>query len=75
MDGIASAQEKGIRFGRKPALSEKQQNAIRRLRNNEAFTIAQLMEQMHSEEAEDTAFDEAEFEDEEDGPAMIPTPH
>ena len=44
MDGIAKAKAKGVQFGRKPALSEKQQAMIRRLRESEGFTIAQLME-------------------------------
>ncbi len=44
MDGIAKAQAKGIRFGRKPALTEKQQASIRRLREHDGYTIAQLME-------------------------------
>jgi len=44
MDGIAKAQAKGVKFGRKPALTDKQQTTIRRLREKEAFTISQLME-------------------------------
>ena len=43
MDGIAKAQAKGIKFGRKPVLSKEQQTTIRRLREKEGFTIAQLM--------------------------------
>lgn len=43
-DGIVKAQAKGVRFGRKPVLSEEQQATIRRLRADEGFTIAQLME-------------------------------
>jgi DNA invertase Pin-like site-specific DNA recombinase len=47
MDGIAKAKSKGVQFGRKPALSEKQQDTIRRLREKEGFTIPQLMERFH----------------------------
>ena len=43
-DGIAKAQANGVRFGRKPVLSDDQQVTIRRLREDEGFTIAQLME-------------------------------
>jgi DNA invertase Pin-like site-specific DNA recombinase len=43
-DGIAKAQANGVRFGRKPVLSDEQQATIRRLRTDEGFTIAQLME-------------------------------
>ena len=34
----------GVKFGRKPALSGEQQATIGRLRKDESFTIAQLME-------------------------------
>jgi len=44
MDGIAKAQANGVKFGRKPVLTSKQISTIRRLRNKEGFTIAQLME-------------------------------
>lgn len=44
MDGIAKAQAKGVKFGRKPVLTNKQQASICRLRENEGYTIAQLME-------------------------------
>jgi len=44
MDGIAKAKAKGIQFGRKPALTEKQQATIQRLREKEGFTVPQLME-------------------------------
>jgi len=44
MDGIAKAKAKGVQFDRKPALTEKQQATIQRLREKEGFTIAQLME-------------------------------
>jgi len=44
MDGIAKAKAKGVQFGRKPALTEKQQAIVRRLRDSEGFTIPQLME-------------------------------
>ena len=43
-DGIAKALAKGVRFGRKPVLTDKQQATIRRLREKGGFTIAQLME-------------------------------
>ena len=43
-DGIAKALSKGVKFGRKPALTAKQQATIRRMREKEGFTIAQLME-------------------------------
>ena len=46
-DGIAKALANGVRFGRKPVLSEEQQATIRRLRADEGFTIAQLMERFH----------------------------
>ena len=44
MDGIAKARAKGVKFGRKPALTKKQIASIRRLRNKHGFTISQLME-------------------------------
>ena len=47
MDGIAKAQAKGVKFGRKPVLTDKQQTTIRRLRKDEGFTIAQLMQRFH----------------------------
>jgi len=43
-DGIAKALSKGVKFGRKPALTGEQQATIRRMRGKEGFTIAQLME-------------------------------
>ena len=43
-DGIAKAQANGVKFGRKPVLSDEQTVTIRRLREDEGFTIAQLME-------------------------------
>jgi DNA invertase Pin-like site-specific DNA recombinase len=46
-DGIAKAQANGVRFGRKPVLSDEQQATVRRLRADEGFTIAQLMERFH----------------------------
>ena len=46
-DGIAKALSKGVKFGRKPVLSEEQQTTLRRLREDEGFTIAQLMERFH----------------------------
>lgn len=44
MDGINKAKAKGVRFGRKDALTEAQKATIQRLREEEGFTIAQLME-------------------------------
>ena len=46
-DGIAKAQAKGIKFGRKPILTDKQQVVIKRLREEEGYTIVQLMERFH----------------------------
>lgn len=43
-DGIALAQQKGIRFGRKKALTSEQEERIRRLRAEEGFSIEQLAE-------------------------------
>lgn len=43
-DGIALAQQKGIRFGRKKALTEDQEARIRKLRGEEDFSIRQLCE-------------------------------
>ena len=43
-DGIAKALSKGVKFGRKPDLTGKQQATIQRMREKEGFTIAQLME-------------------------------
>ena len=36
-DGIAKAQANGVKFGRKPVLSDEQQATIKRLRKNEGF--------------------------------------
>jgi DNA invertase Pin-like site-specific DNA recombinase len=44
MDGIAKAQEKGVKFGRKAALPDNQKETIRRLREDEGFSVAQLQE-------------------------------
>ena len=43
-DGIAKAHQKGVRFGRKPALSLEQQQRIRVLRDEESFSVTQLAE-------------------------------
>lgn len=43
LDGIAKAKTKGVRFGRKQALTAEQQSTIRRLRE-EGFTVPQLMD-------------------------------
>ena len=44
MDGISNAQKRGVKFGRRPALSAEQQASIRRLREDEGYTIQQLMD-------------------------------
>jgi len=41
-DGIALAQQKGVQFGRKRALTSEQGERIRRLRAEEGFSIEQL---------------------------------
>ena len=46
-DGIAKAQANGVKFGRKPVLTDKQQSVIKRLREQEGYTIVQLMERFH----------------------------
>ena len=43
-DGIALAQMKGVRFGRKKALTEEQEDRIRRMRAEDGFSIEQLVE-------------------------------
>ncbi|MRI43455.1 recombinase family protein [Stenotrophomonas sp. MH181796] len=43
-DGIALAQQKGTRFGRKKALTSEQEERIRALRAEEGFSIEQLAE-------------------------------
>lgn len=43
-DGIALAQQKGTKFGRKKALTEAQEERIRKLRMEEGFSIEQLAE-------------------------------
>jgi len=43
-DGIRLAQEKGVRFGRKNALSEEQKGTIRRLKEEEGFSVGQLQD-------------------------------
>lgn len=43
-DGIALAQRKGVRFGRKRSLTVAQEERIRRLRSEEGFGITQLAE-------------------------------
>lgn len=42
MDGIRKARDKGVAFGRKPALNEEQQNQIVRLNRDEGFSLSQL---------------------------------
>jgi DNA invertase Pin-like site-specific DNA recombinase len=43
-DGIALAQQKGIKFGRKKALTEAQEMRIRKMRAEDGFSIEQLAE-------------------------------
>ena len=43
-DGIAKAKGKGVRFGRRAALGGAQIETLRRLRNEEGFTIQQLQD-------------------------------
>lgn len=43
-DGIFLAQRKGVKFGRKKALTEAQEARIRKMRSDEAFGIEQLAE-------------------------------
>ena len=43
-DGIALAQQKGIKFGRKKALTELQEERIRKMRTEDGFSIEQLAE-------------------------------
>lgn len=43
-DGIALAQQKGIKFGRKKALTDSQEERIRKMRAEEGFGIEQLAE-------------------------------
>lgn len=43
-DGIKLALSKGVRFGRREALTPEQRSTIRRLRENEGFSIGQLQE-------------------------------
>ena len=43
-DGIALAQQKGIKFGRKKALTAVQEERIRKMREEEGFSIDQLTE-------------------------------
>lgn len=43
-DGIALAQKKGVKFGRKKALTGPQEERIRRMRVDEGFSIEQLTE-------------------------------
>lgn len=43
-DGIALAQKKGVKFGRKNALNDTQMARIRQLRHEEGFSIEQLTE-------------------------------
>ena len=46
-DGIAKAKSKGVRFGRKPALTDEQRERILILRDQEAFSAQQLAERFH----------------------------
>lgn len=46
-DGIAKAQAKGVKFGRKAALTTNQKATMKRLRGEEGYTITQLMERFH----------------------------
>lgn len=43
-DGIALAKRKGVKFGRKQALTDAQQERIRKMRAEEGFSIEQLTE-------------------------------
>jgi len=43
-DGIALAKRKGVKFGRKQALTDAQQERIRKMREEEGFSIEQLTE-------------------------------
>lgn len=43
-DGIMAAQKKGTKFGRKKALTEVQEQRIRKMREEEGFSIEQLAE-------------------------------
>ncbi|WP_313249562.1 recombinase family protein [Stenotrophomonas acidaminiphila] len=43
-DGIALAKQKGVKFGRKKALTEAQEERIRKMRAEEHFSIEQLAE-------------------------------
>jgi len=36
-----------VKFGRKPVLTDKQQAIVKRLREEEGYTILQLMERFH----------------------------
>lgn len=46
-DGIRMAKQKGVRFGRHPALNDEQIATVRRLRQNEGFSVLQLQEKFH----------------------------
>ncbi len=43
-DGIAQAKQRGIKFGRKKALTKAQEERIRKMRTEEGFSIEQLAE-------------------------------
>ena len=43
-DGIALAQQKGTKFGRKKVLTEVQEERLRRMRAEDGFSIEQLAE-------------------------------
>lgn len=47
LDGITMAKQKGVKFGRKAALAPDQIGKIRRLRDDESYTISQLQERFH----------------------------
>ena len=46
-DGIEKARKKGVRFGRRAALSEEQREKLRQLRQYENYSIRQLQERFH----------------------------
>jgi DNA invertase Pin-like site-specific DNA recombinase len=43
-DGVALALQKGVKFGRRPALTTEQVRNVRRLHDEEGFSIAQLQD-------------------------------
>lgn len=46
-DGIALAKAKGIKFGRRAALTDDQTRTLKRLRAEERFSVDQLMDRFH----------------------------